>query len=118
MFDASTLVPDRLGEGLRLAWGARLLDDAATFVDDADVRLVERHIETYEEFHGLNSLIGCDAGEDPDVYDWRKARSAHLYRQAGIYKRQGIALDRATLATGSAAPASTSGRSWSTCASA
>jgi hypothetical protein len=42
-------------------------------------------------------LIGCDAGEDPDVYDWRKARSAHLYRQAGIYKRQGIALDRATL---------------------
>jgi len=29
---------------------------------------------------------------------WRKARSAHLYRQAQIYARQGVDLDRSTLA--------------------
>ncbi|MEM9145817.1 MAG: hypothetical protein AAGC57_06425 [Pseudomonadota bacterium] len=59
----------------------RLLDDAPTFVDDADVGLVERDFETYEELHSLTSLIGCDAADGPDVDNWCKARSAHLYRQ-------------------------------------
>jgi hypothetical protein len=36
MFDTPAFVPDGLGLNLRLACGARLLDDAAAFVDDAD----------------------------------------------------------------------------------
>jgi transposase len=43
-------------------------------------------------------LIGCNEGHGPDVDIWRKARSAHLYRQAQIYARQGVNLDRSTLA--------------------
>jgi transposase len=42
-------------------------------------------------------LISCDAGHGPDVEAWRKARSAHLYRQGEIFRRQGIDIDRATL---------------------
>lgn len=78
MLDAPALAPGGLGERLRLTRSARLLDDAAAFVDDAEVRLVERHIETDKKLHGLNSLIGCDAGEGPDIAAWRKARSAYL----------------------------------------
>lgn len=43
-------------------------------------------------------MIGCNGGYDPNVAVWRKARSAHLYRQAQIYSRQGVDLDRSTLA--------------------
>ena len=55
-------------------------------------------METHEKFHRLNSLIGCDAGEGPDVDAWRKARSAHLYRQSQILARSAIDLHRSTLA--------------------
>ena len=64
------------------------LDDAAAFVNDTDMRLVEGNIEANKKFHGLNSLIGCNEGHGPNVAVWRKARSAHLYRQAQIYSRQ------------------------------
>src|SRR6056297_914403 len=96
MFDAPTPAPDGLGEGLRLARGARLLDDAAAFVDDADMRLVQRHLETCDDLHGLTSLIGRDVGEDPDVDDRRKARSAHLHR---VPDRAGTDGDRPHMAT-------------------
>ncbi len=43
-------------------------------------------------------MIDCDAGQDPDVDAWRKARSAHLYRQSQIFDREGLDLDRSTLA--------------------
>ncbi len=43
-------------------------------------------------------MIGCNEGYDPNATAWCKARSAHLYRQAQIYSRQGIDLDRSTLA--------------------
>ena len=43
-------------------------------------------------------MIGCNEGYGPNATAWCKARSAHLYRQAQIYSRQGIDLDRSTLA--------------------
>ncbi len=88
MLDAPALVPDSLGNRLRLARSACLLDDAAAFVDDADVRLVERHIKTHEKLHGMSSLIGCDAGQGPNVAVWRKARSAHPNREEGLTVRK------------------------------
>ena len=98
MFDAAPLMSDCPGDCVRLARGARFLDDAAAFVDDTDVRLIEGHIEANKKFHSLNSLIGCNEGYGHNATAWCKARSAHLYRQAQIYSRQGIDLDRSTLA--------------------
>jgi len=46
----------------------------------------------------MNSLIGCDAGEGPNVDSWRKARSAPLNRQAERYAREGVDLSLSTLA--------------------
>ena len=43
-------------------------------------------------------MIGCNVGYVPNVAVWRKARSAHLYRQGQIFDREGLDLDRSTLA--------------------
>ena len=43
-------------------------------------------------------MIGCNGGYDPNVAVWRKARSAHLYRQSQILARAGLDLHRAVLA--------------------
>jgi transposase len=44
------------------------------------------------------SLNGSGGRYCPNRRFWRIARSAHLYRQAQIYGRQGVDLDRSTLA--------------------
>ena len=56
MFDPPALVPDGLCKGFRLVWGSRVHDDASAFVDDVDVHLTERDIETYKKVNGLNFL--------------------------------------------------------------
>ncbi len=43
-------------------------------------------------------MIGCNERYHPNVAVWRKARSAHLYRQSSIFERDGIDIDRSTLA--------------------
>ena len=42
-------------------------------------------------------MIGCNEGHGPNVAVWRKARSAHLYRQSEIYARDKVDLHRSTL---------------------
>lgn len=42
-------------------------------------------------------MIGCNKGYDPNISVWRKARSAHLYRQSEIYAREKVDLHRSTL---------------------
>nr|WP_323776244.1 transposase [Amylibacter sp.] len=46
----------------------------------------------------FSSLINCNGGHLRNVTIWRKARSAHLYRQSQIYARRGVDIDRSTLA--------------------
>lgn len=43
-------------------------------------------------------MIGYNEGYDPNVAVWRKARSAHLYRQSRTLARSGIEIHRSTLA--------------------
>ena len=98
MFDASALVPDRLRNRSWFAFGTCFLDDAAALVDDTDVCLIQRHIEAHEEFHSMYSLFSNEAGNCPNVAVWRKARSAHLNRQAVVMARHGVPIDRSVLA--------------------
>jgi hypothetical protein len=113
VFDATALVADCLCDRCRLARRTRFLDDTVSFVDDADMRLVEGNIEANEELHPLDSLIGCNEGHGPNVAVWCKARSAHLYRQAQIFARSGVTLDRSTLAGwGEARSRSDRGAQW------
>jgi hypothetical protein len=43
-------------------------------------------------------LNDCNVGYDPNIAVWRKARSAHLNRQAVVMARHGVPIDRSVLA--------------------
>ncbi|GGW46847.1 hypothetical protein GCM10011452_38130 [Gemmobacter lanyuensis] len=51
MLNAAPLVPNCSGYRIRLARRACFLDNPSTLIDNADVRLVEGHIETNKKFH-------------------------------------------------------------------
>ncbi|OZA14159.1 MAG: hypothetical protein B7Y02_04960 [Rhodobacterales bacterium 17-64-5] len=63
------------------------------------MRLIQRHVEAYEKFHRMISLKGSGGRQCPNGRSWRIARSAHLYRQSQIFDREGLDLDRSTLAS-------------------
>src|SRR5260370_14191086 len=69
------------------------------FVDHADARTVQRYVDPDKELHGgmLLKGLGSPIVGSRDADGKTLARSAHLYRQAEIFAREGVNLETSTL---------------------